>query len=97
MSYGEKLEINFSLFLHNILLVLRTEEGFCRVFPAGSKISLSSLSPLEGKGKLYSLTFFGAMVASVTLRDAERFGAKKKKRFSLTFFGAKKEAKKHPP
>ena len=60
MSYGEKLEINFSLFLHNILLVLRTEEGFCRVFPAGSKISLSSLSPLEGKGKLYSLTFFGA-------------------------------------
>ena len=69
-------------FLHNILLVLRTEEGFCRVFPAGSKISLSSLSPLEGKGKLYSLTFFGA---------------KKKKRFSLTFFGAKKEAKKHPP
>ena len=55
------------LFLRNILLVLRTEEGFCRVFPAGSEISLSSLSPLEGKGKLYSLTFFGA---------------KKKKRFS---------------
>ena len=64
------------LFLRNIQLVLRTEEGFCRVFPAGSKISLSSLSPLEGKGKLYSLTFFGA---------------KKKKRFSLTFFGAKKK------
>ena len=82
MSYGEKLEINFSpFFLHNILLVLRTEEGFCRVFPAGSEISLSSLSPLEGKGKLYSLTFFGA---------------KKKKRFSLTFFGAKKEAKTCP-
>ena len=82
LIYGEKLEINFSpFFLHNILLVLRTEEGFCRVFPAGSKISLSSLSPLEGKGKLYSLTFFGA----------------KKKHCSLTFFGAKKEAKKHPP
>ena len=61
MSYGEKLEINFSpFFLRNIQLVLRTEESFCRFFPAGSKISLSSLSPLEGKGKLYSLTFFGA-------------------------------------
>jgi hypothetical protein len=37
------------------------------------------------------------LVASVTLRDAERFGAKKKKRFSLTFFGAKKEAKFRVP
>ena len=61
MSYGEKLEINFSLFFCIIsYLSSWPEEGFCRVFPAGSKISLSSLSPLEGKGKLYSLTFFGA-------------------------------------
>ena len=27
LIYGEKLEINFSLFLHNIYLVLRTEEA----------------------------------------------------------------------
>ena len=79
MSYGEKLEINFSpFFLHNILLVLRTEEGFCRVFPAGSEISLSSLSPLEGKGKLYSLTFFGA---------------KKKKRFFSYFLRREERSK----
>ena len=37
--------------------------------------------PLEGKGKLYSLTFSGA----------------EKEALFLTFFGAKKEAKKHPP
>ena len=82
MSYGEKLEINFSLFfLRNIQLVLRTEEGFCRVFPAGSEISLSSLSPLDGKGKLYSLTFFGA----------------KKEAKTCPFLGARKERKEHPP
>ena len=70
------------LFLHNTYLVLRTEEGFCRVFPAGSKISLSSLSPLEGKGKLYSLTFFGAK--------------KKKRCFLLSSARRKKQRSIHP-
>jgi hypothetical protein len=39
------------------------------------------------------------MVASVTLRDAERSGAEKEAKiyFSLTFFDTKKEAKKYSP
>ena len=39
------------------------------------------------------------LVASVTLRDAERFDTKKeaKKHRSLTFFDTKKEAKKYSP
>ena len=95
MSYGEKLEINFSpFFLHNILLVLRTKEGFCRVFPAGSKISLSSLSPLEGKGKLYSLTFFGAKKKKpcFLLSSARR----KKQRLVLFLAQEKNEKNIHP-
>ena len=33
MSYGEKLEINFSPFLRNILLVLLAAGGLLQVFP----------------------------------------------------------------
>ncbi len=63
MSYGEKLEINFSLFfLRNIQLVLRTEEFFPPFLrPVGSK--------------RFSLTFSGAeneALFSYFLRREER-------------------------